>query len=171
MPELTDQEKIDIATANGIDRAGVVMRICREIDLAFYIACAYLEQESAGGANVFGSDTGKPGLIRGVDLIRATGNKDVTLDRYRIYRMQRDDLGSQGVGPLQLTHWTLQDRADNAGGCWDPIVNTEIGLTVIKEYKDAGRTWDEVALRWNGGENYVTHNRELRIKWRERLAA
>ena len=170
MPELTDEQKIDIATSHGILRAGVVMRICRDIKLPFYVACAYLEQETNGGDNVFGSDSGKPGLIRGEDLVRATGNKDVTLDRYRIYRMQRDFLGMQGVGPLQLTWWELQDEADLLGGCWDPIINTEVGLKLIREYKNT-RTWDEVALRWNGGEKYVIHNRELRDKWRERLAA
>ena len=171
MPQLTDEQKVAIARDGGILRPWTVMNLSREIGVPFYGACAYLEQETGGGHNVFGSDRGKPGLIRGEELLAVTGNRTVTRDRYLIYKMQRPDLGMQGVGPLQLTWWEVQDEADALGGCWKPTANTEVGLKLIAEFKAEGRTWHETAVRWNGGEAFGDHNDMLRNDWRERLAA
>lgn len=171
MPALTDEQKVKVAGNNGIILPALVMDICRDIGLPFYIACTYLEQETSGGHHWFGSDEGKPGLMRGIEMIEELGDRIVTEDRYKIYRMQRAELGAQGIGPLQATFPDWQDEIDAAGGCWVWEVNVEKGLTLIRDFKAAGRTWDETALRWNGGQAFVDHNRELRNKWRERLAS
>ena len=167
---LTDQQKIQIASANGIIRADEVFALAKKTGIPFYIGCAYLEQETSGGKNVFGSDEGPPGKMRGIEMMQPEnlGSRDVTEMLYKVYRMQRPDLGAQGVGPLQATYPDWQDEIDRAGGCWVWEVNVEKGFELIMEFK-ATRTWDQVALRWNGGTVFVDHNRELRQEWRDRL--
>ena len=39
----------------------------------------------------------------------------------------------QGVGPCQLTYWTLQDAADALGGCWKPLANMRVGFSHLAE--------------------------------------
>ena len=69
-------------------------------------------QETSGGANIFGHDT---------TIFAGAG--EVTKSKYLAYKKQRGPKGEggmQGVGPLQLTFFTLQDEADDRGGCWKP---------------------------------------------------
>lgn len=72
-----------------------------------------LMKESGGGRNVYGHDAVQCGPVGGT----------VTEDNYREYLRNRAQCGSQGVGPTQLTYYTLQDRADQLGGCWRPEIN------------------------------------------------
>lgn len=164
---LTDAQKIQVASDNGIENAGTLMQLCRKLDFPFYIACAYLEQETSGGDNVFGSDGGKGSWFNGGDLVQETGTKQVTRDRYLIYRLYKDEPGhiNQGVGPMQLTADVVQQAADAKGGCWIWQDNVETGLETLLDFK-ATRTWDGTALRWNGGQAFVDHNRQLRVKWK-----
>jgi hypothetical protein len=37
----------------------------------------------------------------------------------------------QGVGPLQLTWWEYQNRADLYGGCWKPKCNYRVGFRLL----------------------------------------
>jgi len=84
------------------------------------LAASVLMQESGGGTNVFGHD---PTIF--------VGAGEVTKAKYLAYRAQRGakgEGGMQGVGPLQLTFYTLQDEADEQGGCWKPYVNMLVGF-------------------------------------------
>ncbi len=84
------------------------------------LAASMLMQESGGGTNVFGHD---PTIF--------VGAGEVTKAKYLAYKTQRGtngEGGMQGVGPLQLTFFTLQDEADERGGCWKPYVNMLVGF-------------------------------------------
>ena len=73
----------------------------RSTKLPLALACALLEQESGGGANVFGHD---PTIFAGAG--------EVTKEKYLAYRAQRGPTGHggmQGVGPCQLTWYSYQD--------------------------------------------------------------
>jgi hypothetical protein len=83
------------------------------------LAASVLMQETSGGANIFGHDT---------TIFAGAG--EVTKSKYLAYKKQRGPKGEggmQGVGPLQLTFFTLQDEADERGGCWKPYVNMLVG--------------------------------------------
>jgi hypothetical protein len=83
------------------------------------LAASVLMQETSGGANIFGHD---PTIFAGAG--------EVTKAKYHAYKKQRGPEGHggmQGVGPLQLTFFTLQDEADARGGCWRPYVNMLVG--------------------------------------------
>ena len=112
--------KYPVRTITAAARAGIPLSL----------ACAELDQESGGGYNVFGHDPVAPPQIKG---------GPVTLRRYKLYKeMRKRGLGMQGVGPMQLTYYTLQDKADAAGGCHRPYINMLIGFeqlaALIKEH-------------------------------------
>lgn len=90
------------------------------------LLCAFLMQETGGGRNVFGHD---PTIF--------VGAGDVTQAKYLAYRHLRDFTHEcQGVGPMQLTSRSLQDAADQAGGCWIPRVNIAVGAHLIRQLLD-----------------------------------
>jgi len=158
----TDEQKIQIAGTNGIVDPDMVMRVAREVDIPFYVLCAYLEQETGGGRNIWGNDDT---WMRGIPL-RAFGLEEVTKDSYLIYKLHRARFGNQGVGPLQLTHPTIQDAADKNGGCWKPEVNVKTGALLIKGFHESEGSWHNAARRYNGSEAYAAHNDDLRAKWK-----
>ena len=92
----------------------------RRAGIPISLGFALVEQES-NFTNVFGHD--------------ASGNHQgagvVTREKYRAYRRKRGDRGQggmQGVGPVQLTWYELQDKADKLGGCWIPRHNIRVGF-------------------------------------------
>ncbi len=96
--------------------------------LELAIACAFLEQESGGGHNVFGHDRDGHGhyIFPAKD-----GPVAVTEQVYKEYKRRRGPAGKggmQGVGPMQLTWFSIQDDADKLGGCWDPRCTMETGF-------------------------------------------
>ena len=85
-----------------------------------------LEKET-GFRNVFGHDA-----VRNPIKSPPGGLLAVTEDNYRQYLAhRRQGLGNQGVGPMQLTSPSLQDRADQLGGCWQPGPNIRVGLEFL----------------------------------------
>ena len=89
------------------------------------LAASLLIQESGGGQNVYGHD---PTIFAGAG--------QVTEANYHVYRAERVASGNrrmQGVGPCQLTYWTLQDAADALGGCWKPLANMRVGFSHLAE--------------------------------------
>lgn len=89
------------------------------------LACSILTQESGGGRNEFGHD---PTIFIGAG--------EVTRVKYEAYKAARVASGNrlmQGVGPCQLTYWTLQDAADRLGGCWDWRCNVKVGFALLVE--------------------------------------
>lgn len=105
------------------------------------LLCAILMLETGGGANIFGHD---PTV--------AVGWGAVTKSRYLAYRAIRDRTGElQGVGPMQLTSRSLQDEADQAGGCWLPQHNIAVGAHLLRELLDRDHGNLERAARdYNG---------------------
>jgi soluble lytic murein transglycosylase-like protein len=125
------------------------------------LAFAMVEQESGNGANIFGHD----------DTIFAGAGK-VTREKYLRYRQERGKTRMQGVGPMQLTWYELQDDADRLGGCWIPKYNIRVGFRhlaqLIKQYgHDLG------VERYNGsGPAAVEYRRSVLArekKWHDRL--
>ncbi|MGZ4271638.1 MAG: hypothetical protein ACXVSX_20830, partial [Solirubrobacteraceae bacterium] len=104
----------------------VVLREARRAGLPVALACAVLEKET-GFRNVFGHDA-----VRNPVKSPPGGLLAVTEDNYRQYLAHRHrGLGNQGVGPMQLTSPSLQDRADQLGGCWQPGPNIRVGLEFL----------------------------------------
>ncbi len=89
------------------------------------LAFAMVEQESGDGANVFGHDD---------SIYRGAGK--ITKAKYFAYKRQRGPFGHggmQGVGPLQLTWYSIQDAADSLGGCHLPKHNLRQGFRTLAE--------------------------------------
>lgn len=122
-----------------------------------WVICAFLEKETSGGMNVFGQD---PTIY-----VRAG---TVTKEKYLAYKAERKRTGKmQGVGPMQLTWWEFQDRADRAGGCWKPYINILTGTRILKEYRENSDNWWQVAKTYNGSEAYANQMTPLFKKWRQ----
>ena len=97
------------------------LKAARRAKLSLPLACSILMQESGGGLNEFGHD---PTIYIGAGV--------VTKQKYLAYRAERDKTGqAQGVGPCQLTLPAFQNRADQLGGCWDPLCNMVEGFTSL----------------------------------------
>ncbi len=146
---------------NGVKVPLVAMRVCDEQHFSYPVLCAFLEQESAGGENIFGHD---PTIFVGAGR--------VTKKKYLAYRAQRKQgKGMQGVGPMQLTWWEFQDRADALGGCWVPYNNITVGVQLLKDYRDGGKnSWVYVGERYNGARAYGVEVAEKIEKWQKLLS-
>ena len=92
---------VDTMAAWGIQLPGDVAELCARTGLPLALACAVLEQESAGGHNIWGHDGGANVKTGGA----YTPGAVVTEDAYRRYRRLADAqvIIRQGVGPCQLT--------------------------------------------------------------------
>ncbi len=155
--------KIVRAKNAGIRRPVLAWEEAARVGVPYYVLCAYLVQESAGGYNIFGHDDS---IYRGAGI--------VTKDKYLAYKKERDRLVTrrmQGVGPMQLTWWEFQDRADIYGGCWVPKYNVRVGAELLVKYHEE-HTWHDVARLYNAGslegdrgQEYARRNGELRVKW------
>src|SRR5919206_5294985 len=92
---------IERLRAGGIVHPRITVAEAQRAGLRLPIACAMLEKESSGGHNVFGHD---PTIF--------VGAGQVTREKYRAYKKQRGPEGKggmQGVGPMQLTWYSIQD--------------------------------------------------------------
>lgn len=106
------------------------LQASKKTGLELALGASLLQQESAGGENVFGHD---PTIFVGAGV--------VTKAKYLKYRAQRGPTGRggmQGVGPCQLTWYAFQDEADRLGGCWLPLPNMLVGFgdmaTLVRKY-------------------------------------
>lgn len=123
-------------------------------------ALALVEKESAF-KNVFGHDAVRNPIKGG----------KVTLIRYRAYKAYRQrGWGMQGVGPVQLTWYEFQDRADQAGGCHKPYASMCVGFQHLKELiQQHGKQAGAAAYNGTGdaadayGRDWLTRQK----KWHE----
>lgn len=134
---------VESLAAWGILRPAAVVALADATGLPLAAAAALLEQESAGGHNVWGSDdvpTGGAYLKGG----------PVDEPSYRAYRaaLAAGRAGQQGVGPCQLTSVTFQDRADAVGGSWEPVPNMRAGFALLAGY----------ALQWGLPDAFRAYN-------------
>lgn len=124
----------------GIKRGSRVVQESRRTGIPLSLACSILVQESSGGQNLFGSDAVKNPVKGG----------KVTKARYEEYlRFRKAGWGMQGVGPMQLTWYEFQDRADREGGCWKPTINMRVGFSILAELISSSGEHDGVR-RYNG---------------------
>ncbi|MEP6978176.1 MAG: hypothetical protein ABI948_08995 [Thermoleophilia bacterium] len=140
--------------------------------LELAIACAFLEQESGGGHNVFGHDRDRHGNYV---FPAKDGTVAVTEELYKEYKHRRGpkgDGGMQGVGPMQLTFFSFQDRADELGGCWHPRANMQAGFEHAAEL--IRRSGMNLGIKtYNGSGPQADHYLQQMLprieKWREKL--
>jgi hypothetical protein len=136
----TDRHRIRAARGYGCRMPDLALRASREAGIPFYVGCAFLAQETGGGRNVFGHDA---------SIFAGAGR--VTRTKYLHYKRLRRHTGEmQGVGPMQLTWYTLQDRADRLGGCWHPYVNMLVGFRHLASLHRAEGSWHGAARAYNG---------------------
>ena len=137
----TGDDPVAAAREAGCTMAGTAHRATRAADIPFYVGCAFLLQETDGGRNVFGHD---PTVFAGAGR--------VTRAKYLAYKHTRQRTGEmQGVGPMQLTWSTYQDRADRLGGAWKPYPNMLVGFRHLAALHHATGTWTRAAHDYNGG--------------------
>lgn len=115
-----------VLAAHRIVRPAEVVELAIAAGLDLAAAAVLLEKESGGGRNVWGHDPVPTG-----GFYRKGG--EVTREDYLAWRPHRGRLGSQGVGPCQLTWPPFQDRADERGGCWDWRVNISVGFEILAD--------------------------------------
>ncbi len=169
---MADAKLIQRLQAGGIKAPDMAIAEARNAGLDLAYACALLEKESGGGANVFGHDRDDHG--RYIFPAR-DGAVPVTEELYREYKRRRGPTGKggmQGVGPAQLTWWEFQDEADREGGCWKPAVNMRVGFRrlagLMRQHGEA-----DGARRYNGtgsaAERYSVDLRSKARTWKARL--
>lgn len=127
---MTDQELYAELRTLGIRIPVRMVTAARSAHLPVPLAASILVQETGGGQNLWGHD---PTIfIGGYDAKnRKRYGPTVTQAGYVAYLEQRGPGGHggmQGVGPCQLTYFSLQDEADQQGGCWRPLPNMNVGF-------------------------------------------
>lgn len=154
-------QKMLVAYKNGINNPYMALRAAQAAGLPFSVMCAVLEKESNGGDNVFGHD---PTIF--------VGAGKVTKSKYLEYKKQRQaGKGMQGVGPMQLTWWEFQDRADARGGCWKPYINMQVGAEILVAYWNQYGNWEKVGTKWNGSSVYGKDFAAQVDKWKKLFSA
>lgn len=153
-----------VLSLRGFKNPWILLQEADRAGLSHATAVSVTEQETGTGRNVFGHDDVKNPAPKG---------GLVTEDRYLRYKRDRKrGLGMQGVGPLQLTWWEFQDRADAMGGCWKVRYNYREGFTDLAALIEA-HGWHEGVKRYNGGgpkaEKYANEVRLRHSKWLKRL--
>lgn len=138
----------------------------RRAGIPVSLGLAMLEQES-GGRNVFGHDP-----VKNHPELRG---KQVTKKRYLTYKEARNrGAGMQGVGPLQLTWWELQDEADRRGGCWRGRINIRVGFEKLAALIKLYGKHDGIR-RYNGSgpaaNRYTLEVQRKADVWHKRLSA
>lgn len=168
-------KQIEIAKTHGIKIPYTAFNASALVGVPFYVTCAFLIKESSGGMNVYGHDRDANGNPRPF-----WGHGEVTAANYREYLVERnmfkDTTGyrAQGVGPMQITFWSLQDECDALGGTWNPTWNVRYGLILLRRYYDAalGSTelrWRSAAKRYNGSDAYADAMVPELSKWKVRV--
>ena len=157
----------DVLAKHGTQRAAEVVELAAAAGLELAAAATLLEKESGGGHNVWGHDHVETGghYVKGAE---------VTEQAYRNYKADRDRgrIGSQGVGPTQLTFKGFQDRADQRGGCFNWRVNCVVGFEILAEHIRRLGTRDGFRA-YNGtgpaAERYADDAMGKLAAWRSRL--
>jgi len=142
-----------------------IVRAAKRFRVPVSLVCAVIDVESSF-RNVFGHDT-----VRNPIKSPGGGILAVTEQRYRAYlRHRRLGEGAQGVGPMQLTHPSLQDEADALGGCFRPAVNIHVGVRHLAALI-AEHGLKPGVQRYNGakGDDYSTEVLRRRHTWDGRL--
>lgn len=144
-----------IAAAHGLGFAEIAVQEGAAAGIPVALAFAMLEQES-GGRNVYGHDAVRNPAVKGGPVTKAN---------YAAYKADRKrGLGMQGVGPLQLTWWATQDKADAMGGCWRPRINIRCGFQTLKADIDAHGEVAGIAAYNGSGPKAAQYSLAVRAK-------
>lgn len=153
----------DVLAKAGIRYADVVIRECERNNVPVACVCVLMVKEA--NDNIYGHDLNSCMNFPGQRV-------EVTRENYLEYLACVAAGGKRnGVGPLQLTYWSLQDEADRRGGCYLPEISIQVGVehfasllrssTTATEAAESGKPIEWVAFRrYNGGN-----------AWTERSAA
>lgn len=179
----------DVLTAAGVLNASIVVAECDRSGVPPELVCTVLQKESGVrqpdgtvtyGNNVYGHDTVACMSVPGV-LVEVTAENYATYLACVYARDPSGRVGRNGVGPMQLTHYTLQDRADELGklegkGCWHPETNVRVGVEHLaallrspasaREAEETGQPIEWVVFRrYNGKPAYADHAMTLLPHW------
>ena len=146
--------ELSVRLAVGWMDAGGKRHLCRIPDIAIWAAavtgcplahaCVCLDLESSGGMNIFSAPR-TPGCGQPHGTL-------VTEQTWQAYLARRNECGTQGAGPLQLTWAATQDMADERGGCWRLDINVRVGLEqFIGHLRRTGSVRDSFSL-YNTGK-------------------
>lgn len=154
-----------IAKRFGMKHARTIADEAHRAGLLPSLAFALVEQESTDGSNVFGHD---PTIF--------VGAGQVTKEKYLAYKWRRGrhgEGGMQGVGPVQLTYYSIQDEADRLGGCHKVRYSLRVGFRDLAHLIRLFGVRKALAV-YNGGEgnpNYAYADSVLALdkKWHARF--
>ena len=157
----SDVRRAVIAKKAGANYVWRIIFEARRAGIKPSLGFALVEQES-NFSNVFGHD---PTIFIGAG--------QVTKEKYLRYKQARGHTRMQGVGPVQLTWWEFQDRADRLGGCWKPQHNIRVGFSLLADLVKVHGERKGLAI-YNGGSvrpNFVYADQVLarRKKWHDRF--
>lgn len=115
-----DHHRAVVIQRHGVLIPNLCVLACEEAGLSLALGASILLQETGGGRNEWGHD---PTIfVGGFDAKHHHPyGPTVTEEGYRAYLEQRGPRGAggmQGVGVLQATYYSIQDRVDALGGCW-----------------------------------------------------
>ena len=133
--------------------AGGKRHLCRIPDIAIWAAavtgcplvhaCVLLDLESSGGMNIFSAPrTPGCGQPRGTLVTEQT---------WQAYLARRDECGTQGAGPMQITWAATQDMLDATGEAWRPEVNIRVGLELFAGHLQRDGDAAKAYSRYNTG--------------------
>ncbi len=184
-PSLTKRQRMLIRKLQRVSVSGtkivnprLTVIVASRTHMPITLGCALLTQESCGGYNVWGAD---PTIfIRGYDAkhkrywgrrLPCNSSRQVTKDGYLAYKRQRGPTGRggmQGVGPMQLTYYTFQDKADARGGAWRPLPNMIVGFqAIVGDMRKSGLT--QALINYNGASSYAVSVERLERRWAKAL--
>jgi hypothetical protein len=168
-PTVATRGIADAIRAHGGQYEGTIVAEARRFGVPVALVCAVIDVES-GFTNVFGHDKVRNPIK---SPPRPAPDRGVTPELYAEYNRHRKlGEGSQGVGPMQLTFFTLQDEADALGGCFHPQINIHVGVKHLAGLIRAHGLRDGVQ-RYNGARGHAYADLVLarRAVWEQRLGA
>lgn len=159
---------VDVLSQGGILNAAQVISIAGAAKLEVACAAVLLSKESGGGRNIFGHDAVPDGgqYVKGGDVTQASYGKYIAWRKAGTGR-------SQGVGPCQITYYSIQDQADARGGCWRWDVNCAVGFDLLatqirsKGVQDGFRAYNGAGA---AAEAYGRDAMARLASWRSKLA-
>ena len=157
------QARINIAKAFGLQNVDVIAKVCREVGIPFYAACALFEKESKG-RNCYGND--KDGALSGYP-------GEVDESNFAVFRwlILNKEMVSNGVGPAQIT-WKGYFAAMESQGLkpWIVTDNMRFGLGLLLDhYNRHGKSWFEAGKAYNGSAEYGRDLEQKVLAWKKRL--
>lgn len=161
---------------NGCKRPIYTYQEAKRAGIPVAVLAAVLEQETNGGENEWGHD---PTIFIGGVQRLPNGNVKrwgpiVTKAAYLAYKAVRGPKGHggmQGVGPMQLTWFAFQDKADQYGGCWNVKYNIRVGAEMLRDEYKQYKNWWTAFWHYNGSQTYANQVEARLKKWQHILGA